>query len=74
MASAAVATSASKAALRAATNPKDWTLAQTMLRIKDPKVAIPFFTEQLGFRLLQYVLLKRIRRSCLETRPTHNKS
>jgi hypothetical protein len=39
--------------LRAAVNPRDWTLAQTMLRIKDPKVAIPFFTELLGFRLLE---------------------
>ena len=54
MASAAAATS--KAAMRAATNPKDWTLAQTMLRIKDPSVALPFFTEQLGFRLLRCVV------------------
>lgn len=43
---------ASTTALRQAVDRKDWTLAQTMIRVKDPAQAVPFF-EKLGFRLLE---------------------
>ena len=55
----AMAASSTAVALRRAVDRKDWTLAQTMIRITDPAKSIPFF-EKLGFRLLECVRVARI--------------
>ena len=37
---------------KAGANPLGLTLQQTMLRIKDPKVSVPFYEQNFGFKLL----------------------
>lgn len=33
-------------------NPHDYSWQQTMLRIKDPKVSVPFYQQHFGFTLI----------------------
>eukprot|EP00048_Salpingoeca_helianthica_P015766 m.228488 g.228488 ORF g.228488 m.228488 type:complete len:336 (-) comp17493_c0_seq1:28-1035(-) len=33
-------------------NPRNYSLQQTMLRIKDPKITVPFFVDHFGFKLV----------------------